>query len=81
MRRVDIHEAEKDLDRLVQEAAENSPFIITRGGEPLVKVVPVEAVGASSACRTGFLAGEVSVPADFDRMGTDEIEALFEAGP
>jgi hypothetical protein len=27
--------------------------------------------------RTGFLAGQVSVPADFDAMGQEEIAALF----
>jgi len=27
--------------------------------------------------RLGFLAGEISVPADFDLMGREEIERLF----
>jgi hypothetical protein len=29
-------------------------------------------------CRVGFLAGKISVPADFDTMGQDSIVALFE---
>ena len=28
--------------------------------------------------RIGFLDGQISVPEDFDRMGSTEIEALFE---
>lgn len=30
--------------------------------------------------RLGFLKGEISVPADFDEMGRNEVERLFEAG-
>jgi len=29
--------------------------------------------------RIGFMAGQFSVPDDFDRMGRDEIEGLFGA--
>jgi hypothetical protein len=29
----------------------------------------------------GFMAGEFSVPDDFDRMGEEEIVALFDAQP
>ena len=31
-----------------------------------------------TAHRIGFLAGRISVPRDFDRMGACEIEAMFE---
>ena len=44
----------------------------------MVKVVAVEAPEAGAMRRLGFLAGRVSVPEDFDRMGSDEIESLFE---
>ncbi|WP_419166805.1 type II toxin-antitoxin system Phd/YefM family antitoxin [Candidatus Palauibacter sp.] len=80
MRTVDIGEAKEDLVRLVREAVKNGPFIIARDGQPLVKVVPVTAARVTSESRTGFQAAEVSVPADFDRMGASEVEALFEAG-
>ncbi|MGI8896420.1 MAG: type II toxin-antitoxin system prevent-host-death family antitoxin, partial [Casimicrobiaceae bacterium] len=30
--------------------------------------------------RLGFLAGEIAVPDDFDRMGKSEIATLFGAG-
>jgi hypothetical protein len=31
----------------------------------------------SSARRVGFMAGEIAVPDDFDRMGEKEIAAIF----
>jgi hypothetical protein len=31
--------------------------------------------------RLGFMAGEISVPEDFDRMGEGEIAALFGSAP
>ena len=76
MRTVNMHEAKTHLSRLVEAAANGEPFIITRAGKPVVKVVAVDAP-APAARRTGFLAGEISVPQDFDRMGSDEIEAWF----
>ena len=39
----------------------------------------MDASQAGAAARTGFLAGRISVPPDFDRMGT-EIEGLVEGG-
>ncbi len=32
----------------------------------------------SAASRLGFMAGEISVPDDFDALGSETIEALFE---
>ncbi len=76
MRTVNMHEAKTHLSRLVAAAANGEPFIIARAGKPVVKVVAVDAP-APAARPTGFLAGEISVPQDFDRMGSDEIEAWF----
>ena len=43
--------------------------------------VEVSALNAPAAPqRLGFLAGEIAVPKDFDRMGAAEIEALFGSG-
>lgn len=80
MRTVDLREAKTHLSRLVQAAAKGEPFIITRDGNPLVKVVAVETPDHGTVSRIGFLAGRISVPPDFDRMGADETETLFEGG-
>ena len=78
MRTFNMHEAKTHLSRLVEAAANGEPFIIARAGKPVVKVVAVEAPSAGAARRIGFMAGKFSVPKDFDRMGSEEIEAVFE---
>lgn len=80
MRTVNIHEAKTQLSRLIEQAAKGEPFIIAKSGKPLVKVVALDALEASTGRRLGFMQGEISVPADFDRMGQDEIERLFGLG-
>ena len=79
MRTVNIHEAKTHLSRLVEEAAKGEPFIIAKAGKPLVKVVPIDAPAAPR--RFGFMAGQFTIPDDFDRMCEDEIVALFEGEP
>ena len=78
MRTVNMHEAKTHLSRLVEAAANGEPFIIARAGKPIVKVIAVEAPDVGATRRLGFLAGQISVPEDFDRLGSAEIEALFE---
>lgn len=80
MRSVNIHEAKTHLSRLVDRAAKGEPFIIAKAGKPLVKVVPLAAREPHQMRRLGFLAGEITVPDDFDRMGEAEIARLFEDG-
>lgn len=80
MRVVNMHEAKRHLSRLVQEVVEGEPFVIARAGKPLVRVVAIETHDEGSARPTGFMAGELSVPPDFDRLGRHEIEAMFENG-
>lgn len=77
MRTVTITEARKQLSRLVDAAAGGEPFIITRAGKPLVKVVATEVQESGQVRRIGFLDGVILVPEDFDRMGSAELEALF----
>jgi len=75
---VNIHEAKTQLSKLVDRAAKGEAFVIAKAGKPLVKVAALDAPAAPQ--RLGFLAGEIAVPADFDRMGQSEIEALFGGG-
>ena len=80
MRIVNMHEAKTHLSRLVKAAAEGEPFIIARAGKPVVKVTAVDAPDTGPGRRLGFLAGRISVPEDFDRMGAAEIQAMFSGG-
>lgn len=73
---VNIHEAKTQLSKLVERAARGDSFIIAKAGKPMVKVIALDA--PPEPRRLGFLEGKISVPEDFDRMGSDEIEALFE---
>ena len=77
MRMVNIHEAKTQLSRLVEQAAKGESFVIAKAGKPMVKVMPLNAPEVGKMKRIGFLAGEISVPDDFDRMGGTEIEQLF----
>ncbi|MCL2075340.1 MAG: type II toxin-antitoxin system prevent-host-death family antitoxin [Betaproteobacteria bacterium] len=77
MKIINIHEAKTHLSRLVQQVIDGEPFIIAKAAKPLVKVVPLDAPLESQARRLGCLAGEISVPDDFDRMGGSEIGQFF----
>jgi prevent-host-death family protein len=72
---INIHEAKTHLSRLVEKAAGGEPFVIAKAGKQMVKVVSLDA--PRSQKRLGFMSGEISVPGDFDRMGTSEIQKLF----
>ena len=74
---VNIHEAKTHLSRLVEQAARGEPFVIAKAGKPLVKVMALHAPEAGQQQRLGFMAGQIAVPEDFDRMGSAEIERLF----
>lgn len=73
---VNIHDAKTQLSRLVEQAAHGEAFIIAKAGKPMVKVIPLDK--AETSCRLGFMTGEFFVPDDFDQMGGNEIEDLFE---
>ncbi|MDR2655114.1 MAG: type II toxin-antitoxin system prevent-host-death family antitoxin [Oscillospiraceae bacterium] len=75
IRQVNIHEAKTHLSALVEQAAAGEPFIIAKAGRPLVVVNPYSL--PEPRPRAGFLNDRISIPADFDRMGEDEIANLF----
>ena len=74
---VNIHEAKTHLSRLIDQAANGESFIIAKAGRPLVKVMALDAPATGQKKRLGFLAGQITVPDDFDTMGSVEIAALF----
>jgi len=77
MQTVNIHEAKTHLSRLVEQAAKGEPFVIAKSGKPLVKVMALTAPESGQLKRLGFMTGEITIPDDFDRMGSAEIERLF----
>ncbi len=77
MEKVNIHQAKTQLSRLIEQVLRGEPFIIARAGKPLVKVTRIDAPAAGQSRRLGFLTGQFTVPDDFDRMGSDEIESSF----
>lgn len=77
MQTVNIHEAKTHLSRLIEMAAQGTPFIIAKAGKPLVKVTALSTPEAHQEKRLGFMTGKINVPDDFDRMGETEIEQLF----
>ncbi|WP_201863947.1 type II toxin-antitoxin system Phd/YefM family antitoxin [Microvirga soli] len=66
MQIVNIHEAKTHLSRLIEKAADGEAFVIAEVGKPLVKVTALDAPAAGQCHRLGFLAGQISVPDDFD---------------
>ncbi len=72
---VNIHEAKTQLSKLVDQAVKGESFVIAKAGKPLVKVTALDAPAVPQ--RLGFMVGEIAVPDDFDRMGENEIAALF----
>lgn len=77
MKTVNIHEAKTQLSRLVEEASRGESFVIAKAGKPVVRVTALGAPSGAQVRRTGFLAGQLSVPDDFDQMGQEEIEQIF----
>ena len=80
MQTVNIHEAKTHLSRLVEQAAKGESFIIAKAGKPLVKVMPLNAPESGQVKRLGFMAGQITAPDDFNKMGQAEIEQLFSGG-
>ena len=80
MKTVGVHEAKTHLSRLIDQAVKGEPFVIAKGGTPMVKVMAIDSPSAGQQRRLGFMAGQGSVPDDFDRMGGEDITRLFETG-
>jgi prevent-host-death family protein len=78
VRQVNLHEAKTHLSRLVAEAVAGEEFVICKAGKPLVRVTRVEGDTVLPRRRLGLLAGQCSVPDDFDAMAAGAIADSFE---
>ncbi|MDB5980629.1 MAG: antitoxin of a toxin/antitoxin system, phd-like [Pseudomonas sp.] len=66
---VSIQEAKAQLSCLIDQAVRGEPFVIAKAGKPLVKVMSLTSPEPAQVKRLGFMAGQINVPDDFDRMG------------
>ncbi len=77
MRTVNIDAAKTHLSRLVDDAAGGEEIIIARAGRPVARLVPLEAASPRPRRQLGRLAGQLTVPADFDApLPTDLLDAF-----
>jgi prevent-host-death family protein len=75
MAQVGVHEAKTHLSRLLRQVAAGEEVVITRGGAPIAKLVPV------SAPRTRALGrdeGRYEIPDDFNAPLPDAVLDAFE---
>jgi prevent-host-death family protein len=70
MARIGMHEAKTHLSRLVERALEGEEIVLTRRGEPAVRLVP-ERSGGGFASLAGVWRGRVRMAEDFDELPDD----------
>jgi prevent-host-death family protein len=73
---VNIHAAKSQLSRLLDAAVAGEEVIIAKAGKPIARLVPIER--KQERRKLGTLAGQFSVPDDFDDPLPDEILDAFE---
>ena len=77
MESVNIHDAKTHLSQLIAQVAKGESFIIAKAGKPVARVSSIDSPQPGEQKRLGFLAGQFTIPDDFDRMGQDEIADMF----
>jgi len=77
MESINMHEAKTRLSQLVARASQGEAFIIAKAGKPVARVTAIDSPEQSQQKRIGFMAGQFTVPDNFDRMGEDEIAEMF----
>jgi prevent-host-death family protein len=70
---VNMHKAKSDLSRLVVRALAGEEVIITRAGQPVVRLAPIRRERVPGLAR-----GKVTIAADFDAALPDDVLATFE---
>lgn len=71
---VSVHEAKTHLSRLLQQIAAGEDVIITRSGQPVARLVPIE----ETRPVFGVDEGRFVVPEDFDDPLDEELLRAFE---
>lgn len=72
MKSINVHEAKTRLSELIARASKGEAFIIAKAGKPVAQITAFDSPDKNQQKRIGFMAGQFSVPEDFDRLGEDE---------
>ena len=75
MSEVGVHEAKTHLSRLLRQVMAGDEVVITRGGTPIARLVPVDVRRSRTL---GSDEGLYEVPDDFDRPLPDDVLDDFE---
>jgi len=75
MAHVGVHEAKTHLSRLLRQVAAGEEVVITRGGAPIAKLVPVAAPRTRALGRDE---GRYEIPDDFNAPLPDTVLDAFE---
>ena len=75
MSEVTVHEAKTHLSRLLRRVAMGEEIVISRGGEPVARLVAVE---KRAQRQLGIDEGRFEVPEDFDAPLPDDVLDTFE---
>lgn len=75
MTRIGMHEAKTHLSKLVERALDGEEIVLTRRGEPAVRLVP-ERSGGGFASLAGVWRGRVQIAEDFDELPVDFAESF-----
>jgi prevent-host-death family protein len=78
MRTVNLHAAKTHFSRLVDQAAAGEEIIIAKAGTPVAKLTPLEPAAPRPRRMLGLLAGQASIPPDFDAPLPEVVLDTFE---
>lgn len=73
---VNIHAAKTNFSKLIARVEHGEEILISRGGKPVAKLVPIE---APAKRKLGLMQGIFSVPHDFDAPLADDVVDSFES--
>jgi prevent-host-death family protein len=72
---IGMHAAKTNLSRLVERALDGEEIVLTRRGDPAVRLVPVKGRGGFASL-AGVWQGRVRIAEDFDELPDDVAEAF-----
>jgi prevent-host-death family protein len=75
MQTVNMHEAKDKLSQLVARASAGEVIIVTKGGEPVAQLGPLD--HAPKQRKLGWLQGQIDAPDDIKTPFNHEIEDMF----